>query len=75
MLENLLPSLCGLAAVALICATSLRAWSGWLDLRRLELGRHPGSGSETSDAGVRIEIAAVRERLRRLEEIASGVEY
>ena len=61
-----------LAATILVCATALRAWTAWLDLRRLEIGRSsPGAEGET---GVRIELADVRERLRKLEAIADYVE-
>ena len=73
MIETLIPAAAGLAATALLCATALRAWRGWLEIRRLELGHRvkPGTGE---DVGLRIELASVRERLKRLEEIANGVE-
>lgn len=61
-------------AVTLILVTAgLRAWRGWLDLRRLELGS-PAAPEPKEDVGLRIELAAVRERLKKLEAIASGVE-
>ena len=51
----------------------LKAWNGWLDLKRLELtqgcaerGLPPASG--------RIEIADLRERVRKLEAIAAGID-
>jgi hypothetical protein len=61
-------------AIALIVAlAALHAWHGWLEFKRLELAaRHPLDNA--SHTGVRIELADVRERLRNLEEIASGVE-
>lgn len=60
-----------LGITAMLCLAGLRAWRGWLELRRLEMGR----GSEQGDdVGVRIELAAVKERLKKLEAIASGVE-
>ena len=62
-----------LTITAMLCAAGLRAWQGWLELRRLELDRALPQ-QEESDVGVRIELAAVRERLKRLEAIASGVE-
>ena len=62
-----------LGATAMLCFTALRAWRGWLDLRRLELARalaeDQGGGTRT-----RIELADVKERLKKLEAIASGVE-
>ena len=58
------------AIAAMLCLAALKAWRGWLELRRMELAR----GSGQSEVGLRIELAALRERLKRLEEIASGVE-
>jgi hypothetical protein len=64
-----------LAVTFMLCFAMLRAWRGWLDYKRLELASRRGA-RETSeeDVGVRIELAAVRERLKKLEAIASGVE-
>lgn len=62
-----------LIALAMLCWTASRAWRGWLELKRLELagrGETPAEG----DIATRIELAAVRERLKKLEAIASGVE-
>ena len=62
-----------LGGIAIICLTALRAWRGWLDLRREELAalrREP----EAAEPGTRIEMADVRERLRKLEAIARGVD-
>ena len=74
MIETLISAIAALAATATLCFTVLRAWRGWLDLRRQELARHASPGEGESDVGVRIELAAVKERLKRLEAIASGVE-
>lgn len=67
-----------LAVTAMLCIAASRAWRGWLELKRLELAARPGQSEATEAAedgiGVRIELAAVRERLKKLEEIASGVE-
>ena len=60
-----------LAVTAMLCFTGLRAWRGWLELRRLEIGR---ADVLPDDTGVRIELASVRERLKQLEAIASGVD-
>jgi hypothetical protein len=64
-----------LAAIAMVCLSGLKAWRGWLELRKDELAflRSPqeNPGSET---GPRIEMADVRERLRKLEAIARGVD-
>jgi hypothetical protein len=63
------------AVTALICFTALRAWRGWLDLKRVELAeRRTLEQDGEGDVGVRIELAAVKERVKQLEAIASGVE-
>jgi hypothetical protein len=51
----------------------LKGWQGWLDLKRLELaGGHNHQGR--SPAMERIEIADLKERIRKLEAIASCVD-
>ena len=68
-------SLIGLVVIA---AALLRGWQGWLDLKRQELDRGapaPAPAEEGSGIGTaRIELADLRERIRKLEAIASGVE-
>ncbi len=67
-------SLIGLVVIA---ATLLRAWQGWLDLKARELDRTapPPPAEQGSGMGAaRIELADLRERIRQLEAIASGVE-
>ena len=74
MIDTLIPAVAALAVTAMLCFTALRAWRGWLDLKRQELARREGPTGGEEDVGVRIELAAVKERLKRLEAIASGVE-
>jgi hypothetical protein len=62
-----------LGIALMLCLAASRAWRGWLDYKRLELASRGGAGGG-EDVGVRIELAAVRERLKKLEAIASGVE-
>ncbi|HEX8239342.1 MAG TPA: hypothetical protein VF574_06340 [Allosphingosinicella sp.] len=59
----------GLLAIGLASAALLRAWHGWLELRRAELTR--GGGVRRSG---RPELADLKARVRRLEAIASGGE-
>lgn len=76
MTNALLIAAAGLGTTAMLCLSGLRAWRGWLELRRLELARQeraPCDG-ETDDVATRIELADVKERLRKLEVIASVVE-
>ena len=64
-----------LAGIAMICIAGLVAWRGWLDLRRDELeASRPTAQARESQTGARIEMADVRERLRKLEAIARGVD-
>jgi hypothetical protein len=66
-----------LVGLVVVAAAMLRAWAGWLDFKRQELDRaHPRErGEEGSSLGTaRIELADLKERIRKLEAIASGVE-
>ncbi|MEA3029300.1 MAG: hypothetical protein QOJ53_264 [Sphingomonadales bacterium] len=60
-------------ALAMISLAALKGWDGWLELRRLELnqGRR---GAPPSPAAARLELADLRERVKRLEAIANGGE-
>jgi hypothetical protein len=66
----------GLAALAMISLIALRGWRDWLGLKRYELeqGHHAIRSDSGTDAGSRIEIADLRERLKKLEAIAAGVD-
>ena len=59
----------GLLAVGLASAALLKAWHGWLELRRAEIDRRGGGARRP---GGRREVSELRERVRRLEAIASG---
>ncbi|MCP1470016.1 hypothetical protein J3E64_001703 [Sphingobium sp. OAS761] len=62
-----------LVGLAMLTAATLRAWDGWLDLKRAELGRR-GEDSAPPSAAARIEVADLKERIRKLEAIAAGVD-
>lgn len=68
-------ALAALAGLAILAACALRAWDGWLALKTRELGLKP-----PADAGphpspmARIEIADLKERIRKLEAIAAGID-
>jgi hypothetical protein len=65
----------GLAGLAIVAAATLRGWNGWLDLKRAELGRYaPAEESAPPSAAARIEVADLKERIRKLEAIAAGVD-
>ena len=51
----------------------LKAWNGWLELKRFEL-THDTADRTLPAASGRIEIADLRERVRKLEAIAAGID-
>ncbi len=51
----------------------LKAWNGWLELKRFELTHDAGDRGLPPASG-RIEIADLRERVRKLEAIAAGID-
>jgi len=60
----------GLAGAAL---AGLRAWSGWLELKKMELTQMVGDRALPPASG-RIEMADLKERVRKLEAIAAGID-
>lgn len=65
-------SLSALAGTGMVTVAGLAGWRGWLALKRSELERAEGAPPPT--AGARIEIADLRERIKKLEAIAAGVD-
>ncbi|MEM7664938.1 MAG: hypothetical protein AAF250_03705 [Pseudomonadota bacterium] len=70
-----------LLGISVVVFALLRAWQGWLELKRQELDRRARSAGNAEEieggAGVgaaRIELADLKERIKKLEAIASGVE-
>jgi len=67
-----------LAGLGMVCMAALAGWRGWLALKERELnafGEHaPADGPSLPNASARIEIADLKERIRKLEAIASGVD-
>lgn len=51
----------------------LKGWQGWLELKRLELSQGCSERTMPSATG-RIELADLRERVRKLEMIAAGID-
>ena len=51
----------------------LKAWNGWLDFKRMELQQNSGDRT-LPPANGRIEMADLRERVRKLEAIAAGID-
>ena len=66
-----------LVAMVIMAVAALTGWQGWLALknRELELRSLPPQMENGSPEGMaRIEIADLKERIRKLEAIASGVD-
>ena len=68
-------SLAGLAGVGITAATTLKGWQGWLKLKQMELEKamERGQGGTPSPAH-RIDLADLKERIRKLEAIAAGID-
>ena len=66
----------GLAGLGMLVFAGLAGWRGWLSLKEQEL--HVAGEMSTSpslpNASARIEIADLKERIRKLEAIAAGVD-
>lgn len=66
----------GLSAVALMSVIALKGWRDWIGLRRFELERGHAAApvEDVPQMSGRIELADLRERIRKLEAIAAGVD-
>ncbi len=62
-----------LVGLSITLVAALRAWKGWLEVKRLELSG-PADGEPRSAAMERIEIADLKERIRKLESIAACID-
>jgi hypothetical protein len=68
-----------LLGVAIVALVGLRGWQGWLAFKEHELERDCSPRTREPDAGsalgaARIELSDLKERIRKLEAIASGVD-
>ncbi|MBD3730652.1 MAG: hypothetical protein IE933_13210 [Sphingomonadales bacterium] len=64
-----------LLATTILSFATLRGWQGWLQLKEREIEHHPREiEAGVGMSGARIEIADLKERIRKLEAIASGVD-
>jgi hypothetical protein len=62
-----------LAGLGIAVFAGLKGWQGWLDLKRLELAGYRNVESR-GPAMERIELADLKERIRKLEAIAACVD-
>jgi len=78
MSQEMLIAASALVGLLVIAAAALKGWQDWLALktRELETGRRAPAEIEggSREGAARIEIADLRERIRKLEAIASGVD-
>lgn len=70
----LIIALTAFAAISIIAVVGLKGFTGWLDLKRAELLAAGNPEITAPNATSRIEIADLKERLRKLEAIAAGVD-
>ena len=69
--------------IGIIAMVGLKGWNGWLAFKRAELelamghrggASGPGEGTATVSAATRIDVADLKERIRKLEAIAAGID-
>jgi hypothetical protein len=65
-----------LAGLGMLTFAGLTGWRGWLSLKEQELNvaGEMHTGPSLPNASARIEIADLKERIRKLEAIAAGVD-
>ncbi|OYW45458.1 MAG: hypothetical protein B7Z33_06335 [Sphingomonadales bacterium 12-68-11] len=77
MTQEMLIAASALVALLVISAALLKAWQDWIALKSRELDlRRPTAGADSGnrEGAARIELADLKERIRKLEAIASGVD-
>lgn len=62
-----------LAALGTAAFAGLKGWNAWLELKRVEITRSLAEG-HLPPTGNRIELADLKERVRKLEAIAAGID-
>ena len=72
--DQVLIAVAALLGLVVIAVAALKGWRDWLALKSRELDRvHPGE-AQPGPGAARIEIADLKERVRKLEAIAAGVD-
>ncbi|WP_380874857.1 hypothetical protein ACFB49_01770 [Sphingomonas sp. DBB INV C78] len=66
----------GLAGLVILTQAMLKGWRGWLDLQRMQIDsrREDQAHAAAPSPASRIELADLKERVRKLEAIAAGVD-
>lgn len=61
--------------VGIVSSLSLRGWRDWIALKHAELdAARQGGGAPVPSATSRIEVADLKERVKKLEAIAAGID-
>lgn len=63
-----------LATVALVATVFLNGWRDWIALKHAELKLTENSNAPLPSATSRIEVADLKERVKKLEAIAAGID-
>ncbi|MCY7271923.1 MAG: hypothetical protein LH485_07740 [Sphingomonas bacterium] len=63
-----------MVAIGIAAFATLKGWQGWLELKRMELVSGRAEATLPPTVGGRIEIADLKERVRKLEAIAAGID-
>ena len=66
-------SAAGLIGLAIVAAVGAWSWRGWLQLQLHRSDHAPRSGDYPA-VGARIDLADMKERIKKLEAIAAGVD-
>ncbi len=64
----------GLAGLGILLFAALKGWQGWLDLKRMELAAAEPAAASRGGMAERIELADLKERIRKLENIAACID-
>ena len=68
-------SAASLGGLVVVTVAALKGWRDWIALQRLSIeGRLPPEPPRLPSSAARIELADLRERVRKLEAIAAGVD-
>ncbi len=62
------------AALLTVSLIALRGWRDWLQFKHAEIGAAAPRDLPSPSGNARIEVADLKERVRKLEAIASGIE-
>ena len=74
---TLVIAVASLVGLVVVVAALLKGWQDWLALKQREIDSHaapPSAPGGSSLGAARIELSDLKERIRRLEAIASGVD-